>query len=104
MTGRSSGESAWPGGGQQAEETGELRAAQRTNTSQEGPSATPLSSQRESRAPMGVGGVSRGQGQSGEGGVSRGGAGERNLQVEMSGCREGGEARWVGRGRGYSCR
>ena len=92
MTGRSSGESAWPGGGQQAEETGELRAAQQTPAvSQEGPSATP--------PPMGVGGVSRERGA-----VSRGRAGERNTQVEMSGSREGGEARWVGRGWGYGCR
>lgn len=102
--GRSSGESAWPGGGQQAEETGELRAAQQIPAvCQEGPSATPPAD-GSGRGQSGEGGVSWGRGQSGEGGVSRGRAGERNTQVEMSGSREGGEARWVGRGRGYGCR
>lgn len=99
--GRSSGEPAGPGGGQQAEETGEHRAAEQMNTSSEAVRAlgntTVLS--EEFRARMGVGGESGeggvslgGRGQPGEGGVSLGRGGEGNVQVETSGSREAGEA------------
>ena len=84
---------------QRSQASSELFSRQTPAVSQERPWATPLSSQKESREPMGVGGVSLGR--AGSGGV---GGGEGNVQVEMSGCREGGEARWVRRGPGSSCR